>query len=411
MNLLLVREGDLTNFHKVFHIISRMLTLQSIPDLPSEAVDLLEAVGYLEAREFCAAENASLLEEILKANEALGIVSDPPQLADIEEWKALVLSALDEHSASEEVDFKETESTRENKVEPLDLSEPVTSDQSENLQPEVSLISFENVLEMDALLKKAPVAELVPVQLIREHQIAVGDIAEGILLSDCPEDLVFKVSRSERLASPKPSKQKVFKSSLPDPLPATQPKAEISKKKRADLMTSRIRDFSQAQTEDHHVKPLDRGKPREIITLSKGVNEGLTPEDRRFVRGVLHSDPGQVKVSAFFAVLAQVCLVATLIVVPGLIIYDIVYGFANLFGWVLGILLVSLFSGIAYLIFSLKARCCVCRQQQFVPKKCMKHRKAHHIPLIGYIFPTALQVMFYSWFYCIYCGTAVRLKK
>jgi hypothetical protein len=47
----------------------------------------------------------------------------------------------------------------------------------------------------------------------------------------------------------------------------------------------------------------------------------------------------------------------------------------------------------------------------YVPKHCLKNRKAHHLPLFGYIGAVALQVMVFKWYNCTFCGTSIRIKK
>jgi len=377
-----------------------MLTLQSISNLPSEAADLLEAIGYLDAHEFCESSNNQLLEELLKANETLKIISEPLKLAVLSEWKTIVLSAMGEMPAEPHKISKEEE------AETIITQEVELKSQTLASLAGASCANFEESPRIQAMLKEAPVAELLPVGLIKQHQIAVGDIEKGILLTECEGDVALKEPSSSSSQKTEP----VLPVKKSEPWPQ-KPRDPIPERKRSDLMTSRIRDFSAAENEDHHVKPLDRGESREVVSLSKGLNQGLTPKDRRFVRGVLHPDPWRVRSSAFFAVLAQIFLVASFVVVPSLILYDYLYDVPDVLWGIVGVVIALVVSGICYLLWGLRARCRVCGQRQFAPKMCLKHRKAHHIPLIGYIFPTALHAMFYKWFYCTYCGTAVRLKK
>jgi hypothetical protein len=41
----------------------------------------------------------------------------------------------------------------------------------------------------------------------------------------------------------------------------------------------------------------------------------------------------------------------------------------------------------------------------------LKNRKAHHIPVLGYVFAVAVHIVLFRWFRCTYCGTPVRLKE
>jgi len=68
--------------------------------------------------------------------------------------------------------------------------------------------------------------------------------------------------------------------------------------------------------------------------------------------------------------------------------------------------------GVAFLFFGVgTGRCRICGQGQFMPRACRRNAKAHHVPLLGYIIPTALHMLVFRWFRCTYCGTPVRLKE
>lgn len=371
-----------------------MLQLQSLDSFPSDAADLLEAVGYMEALELCEADGGALLDELIKANEALGILADVPTADLLESWKEWAREAMGVHADSVTSERSGVSQGDEASAELENsdiLSTRVTARTCEgSTKIMLSAASSEHDPEVQSLLQRAPTAESVPAELMKKNKLSVRDIAEGILLADCQGDVEVNMKTPESR-----EKEQVPEDSM----------------KGSGLMTSRIRSFSQAKEEEHHVKPLERGVPREVVSLSKDLNAGLRPDSRRFVRGVLHPEPMRVRVSAFFAVLVQFCLVASFLTIPAVIICDQFYEVPNVIWWLAGTLGCLLLSTISYLIWGLAARCRVCGQRQFAPKKCLKNRKAHHIWLIGYIFPTALHAMFYKWFYCTYCGTAVRLKK
>jgi hypothetical protein len=370
-----------------------MPQLQSIAALPHDAVDLLEAVGYLDAQELCGAHTQELIEELIEANKALAIMPKSPTAEQLDDWKKI---------AREEMgDVDVVPLTSANMVDEIEsppaLGHPIEGEQD---RPEIlalsesddieDLVSFENDSEVQSMLELSPDAELIPADLIRHNSLAVQDIPVGILLSECQGDVEMNVMTPQSRA---------------------KYKRRLAEQKRSGLMTSRIRSFDEAETEAHHVKPLDKGKPRDVVTSSEGLNKGLTPQSRRFVRGVLHPDPLRVRVSAFCSLLAQFFLVTTFVAVPALILYDLLYDAPETIWWVVGIVCGLILSSLSYLFWGISARCRVCGQRQFAPKKCLKNRKAHRIPLIGYIFPTAVHAIFFKWFYCTYCGTAVRLKK
>jgi len=371
-----------------------MPQLDSIPSLPRDAVDLLEAVGYITARELCESHTQELFDELAKADQALGIMSESPTLEQLLMWKGLAESSIGDGYVS-------SEDSTDAAVSVVAACEGVIAPEVENIEADDDSIyqgaenasgsvDFEQDSEVQAMLEMSPDAELISAELIKKNDLAVSDIPKGLLLTECEGDVEINVMT---------------------PQSRERHRRQAAEAKRSGLMTSRIRSFQDAETGNHHVKPLDKGKPRDMITQSEGLNVGLTPESRRFVRGVLHPDPMSVRISAFFAVLVQVFLVITIIAVPSLIAYDTMFDVPGAMWWILGIIVGLVLAALCYLFWGINARCRVCGQRQFAPKKCLKNKKAHHIPMIGYIFPTALHAMFFKWFYCTYCGTAVRLKK
>lgn len=361
-----------------------MPQLQSIASFPADVIDLLEAVGYMDARELCAANPSELMAELVKANELLGFMSEPPTANHLADWKIWAREALGSGYA-----LNDSDAAVEKGEEVSSSTNNITAARS-SLAGASGLVDFEEDPGVQAMLDMSLEADPIPADLIKQNNLAVSDIAEGVLLSECEGDVEMHVMTTQQRVTHQ---------------------RQQAARKRSSLMVSRIRNFGDHDSDDHHVKPLDKGRQRDVVSLSEGLNAGLTPDSRRFVRGVLHPDPWRVRVSAFFAVLMQCWLVVTIITVPLLIIYDQLYNVPEVMWWIIGVVSCMAVSALCYLIWGLAARCRVCGQRQFAPKKCLKNRKAHHIPWIGYILPTALHAIFYKWFYCTYCGTAVRLKK
>ena len=377
-----------------------MPQLQSISSLPRDAVDLLEAVGYMDAQELSESNTSDLIDELIKANGTLQIMPADPTRDQLLVWKGFAEESLGGGGVGVEISVPDGDQEIGQELEaessvpdPFPLDGPLgesseSEDVSEDSEP--SLVNFEHDPEVQSMLEMSPDAELISPELIKRNHLAVSAIPEGILLTECQGDVEMNVMSSQRLRDQE------------------RRAVEI---KRSGLMTSRIRSFEDAESDEHHVKPLEKGEQREVVSLSKGLNAGVNPTSRRFVRGVLHPDPWSIRVSAFFALLVQSLLVLTVLTVPALIAYDLIYDVPELIWWVVGLVSVLFLSALCYLFWGISARCRVCGQRQFAPKKCLKNRKAHHLALIGYIFPTALHALFYKWFYCTYCGTAVRLKK
>lgn len=134
------------------------------------------------------------------------------------------------------------------------------------------------------------------------------------------------------------------------------------------------------------------------------TNRGISPNSRRFVRGVLHHTPRQVILAAFFALTIRLAVVAGVITMAlfvfGLVEKDALWG-----------LLAIPLLGLGYLATLRKARCRVCGVQEFVPSGARKHIKTHRILFLGPIGSTAVHVLIFKWFHCMFCGTAIRVKK
>ncbi len=373
-----------------------MPKLKDISSLPNDATELLEAVGYLDAVDLIEADVDELLEELVKANEKLGIASDTPTEEALKEWQQLVEDSGNlprkEESEEKKTNQESTEehaSSDDEKSDDKDSKEDDSEDDTHAIDDDSGLVNFEEDPDVQEMLAISPEAIPLDPALIRRNKLAVGDIAEGQLLTQCEGEIEINVVTTARRAK------------------AQRRKSDASS---TGLMVSRIRSFDQLESGQHHVKPLEKGAPRDVVAPSANLNAGLTPDSRRFVRGVMHPDPVKVKVSAFFAVLVQLMLLANFIGIPWLLIHEYFSG-ENMAGWVIGLAVALVLSALCYLFWGISARCRVCGQRQFAPKKCIKNKKAHHIPFIGYIFPTALHAIFFKWFYCTYCGTAVRLKK
>jgi len=353
-----------------------MPKLQDIPALLGDAAELLEAVGYLDTEDLAEADASELHAELVKANEKLHILPDTPTVEDLKKWQDDLSSKIAEPEEEEE-EFAEDEPEHDE------------DEEAHVIEMEPGVSNFENDQEVMDMLDVSPEAEPLIGSLIKRHKLAVSDIPEGILLTAWEGELEINVMNSTK---------------------PTDSQRRLADAKRTGLMTARIRGFDDMDSGDHVVKPLDRGEPRESVSVSGGLNLGIDPTSRRFVRGVMHPDPLSVKTSAFFSMLVQLMLVASFIGIPWLLIHEHMTGDSMLY-WVIGLASGLVLSAFCYLFWGMSARCRVCGQRQFAPKKCLKNKKAHHIPLVGYIFPTAIHALFYRWFYCTYCGTAVRLKK
>ena len=55
--------------------------------------------------------------------------------------------------------------------------------------------------------------------------------------------------------------------------------------------------------------------------------------------------------------------------------------------------------------------CPLCHGTVLQANTCHKHRDAHRIPVIGYVWTAILDVLLKAHFRCMYCGTPYRLRK
>jgi hypothetical protein len=113
-----------------------------------------------------------------------------------------------------------------------------------------------------------------------------------------------------------------------------------------------------------------------------------------------------------FLVLLQLCLPLSVIAAPLLILSDqMPEDFAWVPHWIIVFPISLLLLGILYALIGTRAKCRVCAQRMYVPKQCLKNKKAHHLPLFGYVGAVAMHVILFRWFNCTFCGTSIRIKK
>lgn len=152
--------------------------------------------------------------------------------------------------------------------------------------------------------------------------------------------------------------------------------------------------------DDREGKEMSRRAQR---IRSKG--EELSPWVRR---GVVHSRPFHTWCGALVSLLWRLALAASIVLFivlitqvqkPSKYMFEVVAGFLAL-----------LVLGAMQLHFASRSRCRVCSCNLFHSKNCLKNRKAHHVPGLGYVASLSLHLLIFGWFRCMYCGTAIRLK-
>lgn len=352
-----------------------MSTLLTIPGLGKSSLELLEAVGFLDETSLAKAGLEELVSELEKANSVLKIAKRAPRRAEVQKWL---------NTARERVGHVEKE----------DSPAPLVA------------VNHEGNPEVMALLAKAPLALPLPARLLVENELAVSDIAPAVFLNRVVGDLDVRVTNDSTLRPARPSVSgSVF---LGDSGPP-----------RRELDVSRVKSISALEptvrTEKAPTSQVDPGNDRVALIRAPRVetNRGRSPESRFYIRGVLHTHPVQMRLGALVTLVLMVDLPLAVASAVLLLLSDQKpESFAWVPKWFLVFPMILPLVGLAFLFLGVaEGKCRICGQRQFVPRACRKNAKAHHVRFIGYIIPTALQMLVFRWFRCIYCGTPVRLKE
>ena len=141
-------------------------------------------------------------------------------------------------------------------------------------------------------------------------------------------------------------------------------------------------------------------------TLEERRDVSLRGERRN--RGMSHPDAALVRWAALVTVAV---MLLSIMAVLALVTIGIMVLFLKVqFHWSITLLfLVFPFCLILYLAQGTKARCRLCGQRLFVPKKCGKHVRAGR-SILGHTFAVARNAVIFANYRCMLCGTKTRLK-
>lgn len=367
-----------------------MSLLKSELSLHDKAAQLLEAAGYADVAKLAACDSAALRQHLLEINRKHKIYKKPPALNAVEKW---------------------IEDARAASAPGVTSSAPIATEESKEDSLPVDYVNFEldpDVLEMIAL---APLALPIPGKSLAEKQVPVSEIPEGILLTAARGDISIRVGTKpvEKTQESQVVKTPVHQGSYVNTISFGLKREEVDR--------SRIRSIQEfadpsklPDVEDHKAKAEER--MRLLRAALPETNAGVDPSSRRYIRGVLHSNPLQIWWGALITLGCHVMIPLGIFAAFALLLKD---NGASLFqwvpGWFLALPLAVFVVGFLYLIISFSCTCRICGQKCFVPRNCLKNRKAHHIPVLGYVFAVALHIVLFRWFRCTYCGTPVRVKE
>lgn len=347
-----------------------VIELTDIKTIKTREAELLGAVGIESVSALAQSDAEGLHEELLQANSYLGIVDKAPDLKRVKKWITDAEGRLPQTSRKSSA-----------KVEKPVRLEPDTD--KEGL--------FDGVLA----------ARPVETDYIIEHEIAVADVP-------IMTDFVDLNAVVPAIAKPEPTVK-----SAPIAMSALR---EISSSTRIPRAKEPLggedeanEDQAPKQEKRGKIEPLKRNTGFDIRkTASPKLNEGKKLHSRAYIRGVLHPQPGRVRMGAIFSALTLLLFPASILAAG--------YFLLNAdrkeeMVWLTAIPVTFLVVGFLYLTVSRPLKCRICGQPLFSRKACFKHVKAHRIRFLGYILPTSLHMLLFHWFRCIYCGTSVRLKK
>jgi len=284
----------------------------------------------------------------------------------------------------------------------------------EHLPPQEEIqeqgVNYESDPDILSMLEHAPVAEPVSGAQLLRGNVKPLDIQEPIYLSNVMNEVEIRVGRRPR-KSQKVKGIQTFESGLMvEDEPAAVSPVDISRVKSVTEFQPEGEEFEQIKKANEKEAKNRNERVRLLTTTRSETNKGRKPGSRRFIRGVLHPLPGRMYLGAFVSVLGIVLVPLAIIAGLALFINDSL-GNPALPEWLLVFPILLPIVGILWILVASGCRCRVCGQKIFLPKNCLKHRNAHKLPLIGYIFPTALHILSFKWFRCIFCGTPIRLKE
>lgn len=380
-----------------------MAAFQSIPGIEPSSIELLEAVGFLDESSLAKADVDALLRELQAANALLKIAERTPARDEVERW-----------------------------IRAVGGMRQAASRQSGEGERSLVAVNYELNPEVAEMLETAPFALPLPAKLLVDKKLGVNDIPPAILLNHVVGDLDIRVAQSDvpplpaavsaepespKSLPPQRSSPSVVPLKVEAPVLTEVRRAEPSASRRA-IDVTRVKSVSDVATVRLKGPAMvSSADPEDRVALIRAprpeTNAGKNPESRRYIRGVMHAHPYRLTVAALVTLL--LCLILPLAILSaGLLLWSDLQ--PELLPWVpkwlLAFPLALPVVGAAYLIWGVgSGRCRICNQQLFMPRRVNKNSKAHHVPVIGYIIPTAMHLLVFRWFRCTYCGTAVRVKE
>ncbi|MGJ8656852.1 MAG: hypothetical protein ACSHX6_10415 [Akkermansiaceae bacterium] len=348
-----------------------MKPIHDIENMQPEAIELLEAAGYVDAKTIFNHPIADITTELIKANNVLDIIDTEPSRAMVAQW-----------------------------LKPIELQlGKKINDSAPEIDPSL-LIEPKEILN-------TPFAVPLSENFIKEHHIDLAELPSGTVRFLNKEQALRHYDEEESIpvnynvVSEQPSSKvaEPEKTGLFDDPVFTSKESPILDKNRILKMET----FKQ---EGSSVASLDRDNGINLTkTTRKETNEGVSPDSKFYIKGVLHKNTSRFKSGCHSFLLVNFMILLSF-AITSLVLID-----RDQYWWAVWAPLLGILAIFIYFTAAQQASCPICNQKQFAPKRCLKHKSAHRWPIFGYMLPTAFHAIVFKWFRCIFCGTSVRLKE
>ncbi|BCX50150.1 ferredoxin [Haloferula helveola] len=397
-----------------------MVAFKSIEGIEDGEIELLEAAGFSDVRELATVEPEALHAELVKANSVLGLLDAAPGIESVRAWVGFSRQTTEGNTVAPQsavagpavvsigvVQEASVEVDEVAEAEAVEESEPVVEPEPVPQGP----VNFEADPDVQDMLDRAPVALPIPNRLLMEQGIRPSEIEPAEVLNRAVSDLEVAVASNSKKPAPgsigKPRGKAGGLKQVADFRSGTRLGIDSARVRSIDD----VRDEPLAEPSKTEQAPVDE-RVRLIRTARESTNRGKDPNSRWFIRGVLHDRPFLVWFGCVIFILFQLAVPLGLVAAPLLMLSDHPSNsFAWVPSWVIAFPIAIPVFGLLYFAVSCRVKCRVCGQKVLMPRKCLKNRKAHHIPGIGYILPLAVHTILFRWFNCTFCGTSVRIKE
>jgi hypothetical protein len=403
--------------------MSELLTIEGIA---SDEVELLETAGLTDLKSVARANVELLVRDMTRANDMFRIVARVPERKKVERWIASAASLVGSPRGSRGAKGRTARATGDEvpaETAPPEPTVTIVEEQAEaeeEIPPVAVPVNFEGDPEVLVMLASAPVALPLPARILAEQGIAPSEIAIAPVLNHAEGDLDVRVvvttSEGEEGEVHLPDASQESRRAQTSAAVQIRDSSPVSGRRGIDSSRVRTLEEYQGETPAPRASATKSGMEDDRIALLRSprpeTNKGRSPDSKFFIRGVLHDQPLKVWFGGLAAVLLQLCIPLAVVSAPLLILLDqLPAKFSWVPKWIIAFPIAVPILGLFYALVSARAKCRVCAQRIYVPKHCLKNKKAHYLPFLGHIGALALHVITFKWFNCTFCGTSIRIKK